>query len=406
MSSVRKRLGATTVTADTDTSLYVVPANTETIVSTILVCNRGTTTATYRVAHVDGDISAVASEDYVVYDATVPANDSVPLTIGITMQATHSLLVRSSSTSVSFIAWGTETTASANPSDIGRTIVGGRLERTSDSYLEWQSYINGSIGIYNGSAWSLVTPSSNPSLQNTANDLDNNALTYDYNYDIFAEWVSSSSFYLRAKKWSGDTTRGFTLYRHEGVLVLDNTANGVKRRFLGTVRLRNDSGAKFTDTKNQRLVANFYNKVSKSLGIDNPYTSNTEENMTAGSWRSWDSNGDVWVLKFVVVEGTEINVLASMSGYVGNGGGLYCAVGFDSKTADGLTHHQPFTTYNISGNIQASVNVSYTSTPSQGYHYLYPLVYRPSGGTAYVRYMYNYNTGNQEQCSFEGLIRC
>jgi hypothetical protein len=395
MASVRKRLGATTVTANTDTSLYIAPANTETIVSTILVCNRGATTATYRVAHVDGDISAIASEDYIVYDATVPANDSVPLTIGITMQATHSLIVRSSSTSVSFIAWGTETTASANPSDIGRTIVGGRLERASDSYLEWQPYINGSIGIYNGSAWSLVTPSSNPSLVNSATDLDNNALTYDYNYDIFAEWVSTSSFYLRAKKWSGDTTRGFALYRHDGVLVLDNTSNGVKRRFLGTVRLRNDSGAKFTDQKNKRFVSNYYNSVLRSLGVDNPYSSDTHENATT-SWRSWNGDGDDWKIEAVCDGLMAVVLMAGTQPGPGGSAAISISIGMDAKT--------PHTS-------SSSAEIGYTATgwpvstfdtePSAGYHYWYPIFM----GTSSVPVYYYYSaTGRLIKAAFHGTI--
>jgi hypothetical protein len=363
MSSVRKRLGATTVTASADTSLYVVPANTETIVSTILICNRGTTSAAYRVAHVDGDISAVASEDYIVYDATVPANDSVPLTIGITMQATHSLLVRSSSANVSFIAWGTETTASANPSDIGRTIVGGRLERASDSYLEWQPYINGSIGIYNGSAWSLVTPSSNPSLQNTANDLDNNALTYDYNYDIFAEWVSSSSFYLRAKKWSGDTTRGFTLYRHEGVLVLDNTANGVKRRFLGTVRLRNDSGAKFTDTEARRFVSNYYNAVSKKLYYTADATGGTFQSSSWGLWTNWTSPG----IGFVTCVSRFLDSLGRGNAGTSSGNLAPQYTIYLDGSIVGLMEQNAYVASNYTKSLELAI---YRETVNEGYHYL------------------------------------
>lgn len=108
MASSYKRLGATTVTADTNTSLYTVPASTEAVVSSILVCNRGTSSATFRVAHVDGAIGVVANEDYIFYDVSIPANDTFAATIGSTMTAADTLLVRSDSADVNFIAWGSE----------------------------------------------------------------------------------------------------------------------------------------------------------------------------------------------------------------------------------------------------------------------------------------------------------
>ena len=97
MASNYLRLGATTVSANVDTGLYTVPAATQTVVSSIIVCNRGTTTETFRVAHVDGAIGSVANEDYIYYDIEIAANDTFIATVGLTMEATHTLLVRSSS---------------------------------------------------------------------------------------------------------------------------------------------------------------------------------------------------------------------------------------------------------------------------------------------------------------------
>jgi hypothetical protein len=103
-----KRLGATTITTSPSANLYTVPADTSAVISTICICNRGSSSATYKIAHVDGGIENVSDEDYIVYDATINANDSGFLTIGATMEATHSILVESDSTSVNFIAWGSE----------------------------------------------------------------------------------------------------------------------------------------------------------------------------------------------------------------------------------------------------------------------------------------------------------
>ena len=108
MATAYKRLGATTVVANTNTKLYGVPGSTSTIVSTIAVCNRGASSRTFRIAHVDGVISGVSNEDYIVYDAPIAPNDIVIITIGITMEAAHELLVRANHADVNFICWGSE----------------------------------------------------------------------------------------------------------------------------------------------------------------------------------------------------------------------------------------------------------------------------------------------------------
>jgi hypothetical protein len=108
MATSAKRLGATTVSADTDTSLYAASSVTATV-SLVQICNRGSSAATFRVAVVDGAIGSVANEDYLYYDCNIPANDSIALRLGIVLEDTHSILVRSDSTDVNFLAFGIET---------------------------------------------------------------------------------------------------------------------------------------------------------------------------------------------------------------------------------------------------------------------------------------------------------
>lgn len=110
MAETLKRLGATTVVATTNTSLYQVPSGKSAVVSSLVVCNRGSTDRTFRVAHVDGAIGSVANEDYIAYDAPIEANGTITLSLGITMQAGDSLLVYASHADVNFIAWGSEVT--------------------------------------------------------------------------------------------------------------------------------------------------------------------------------------------------------------------------------------------------------------------------------------------------------
>jgi len=107
MATAYKVLGQSAPSATTATSLYTVPSSTEAVVSTIFVCNRGTTAATYRIAvRPDGD--ALANEHYIAYDAVLLANDSVAITVGCTLDAADVITIYASTANLSFNAFGSE----------------------------------------------------------------------------------------------------------------------------------------------------------------------------------------------------------------------------------------------------------------------------------------------------------
>jgi hypothetical protein len=106
MATTYKVLGQSNPTAASDSTLYTVPAATETVVSTITVANLGST-GTFRVA-VRPAGATIANQHYVVYDAILNANDSITLTLGITLEATDVITVRASNTSFAFQAFGSE----------------------------------------------------------------------------------------------------------------------------------------------------------------------------------------------------------------------------------------------------------------------------------------------------------
>lgn len=113
-----KRLGAeeidgSTNPIDTNVSLYQVPSGNEAIISTIYILNKhATDTATVRLAHVDGAIGVVAEEDYILKsgaNAKIPSGHAKSLIgLGISMEASDSLLIRSDKVDVNFIVWGCE----------------------------------------------------------------------------------------------------------------------------------------------------------------------------------------------------------------------------------------------------------------------------------------------------------
>lgn len=107
MATTYKVLAQSNPAATTATTLYTTPASTQTIVSTISVCNQSSSAATYRIA-VRPSGATLAAQHYIVYGATVPASDSTMLTVGITLAATDVITVYASSANLSFSAFGSE----------------------------------------------------------------------------------------------------------------------------------------------------------------------------------------------------------------------------------------------------------------------------------------------------------
>lgn len=109
MANTYKRLGAAAGngTIGTAATLYTCPAATAAVVSSITVCNASATPYTYTIAvHTATSYAAGA---YVVYQATIGANDTVTLTQGLTLDATNKyLLVSSSNAAVNFQVFGVE----------------------------------------------------------------------------------------------------------------------------------------------------------------------------------------------------------------------------------------------------------------------------------------------------------
>lgn len=92
--------------ANTLTTLYTVPADTQSIISTINVCNTASIDATYRIAVTSGGSPVLGN--YIVYGATISGNETVAFTQGITMDAGDILAVFTNSASIAFNAFKME----------------------------------------------------------------------------------------------------------------------------------------------------------------------------------------------------------------------------------------------------------------------------------------------------------
>lgn len=109
MATTYKVLGTSNPAATTATTLYTVPAATSTIVSTINICNQAASNGTFRLA-IRPSGATLANNHYIAYDTLIPSNDSIALTMGITLGATDVVTVYANSASISFLAFGTEIT--------------------------------------------------------------------------------------------------------------------------------------------------------------------------------------------------------------------------------------------------------------------------------------------------------
>ena len=104
-----KVLGQLNPTINTLSTLYTAPASTNTVISSLTICNQASSNAAYRIA-VRPAGAAIDSKHYVSYDTLVPSNDTIALTLGMTLSATDVVSVYSNSSTVSFSLFGTEIT--------------------------------------------------------------------------------------------------------------------------------------------------------------------------------------------------------------------------------------------------------------------------------------------------------
>lgn len=109
MASNYKVLGQVAPSSQSNTDVYTVPASGQAVVSTIVIANRSSTDASYRIAVRPGGAS-ISNEHYVAYDVRVRPEDSTGLTLGVTMNSNDVMTVWASDSNLSFSVFGLEIT--------------------------------------------------------------------------------------------------------------------------------------------------------------------------------------------------------------------------------------------------------------------------------------------------------
>ena len=100
--------------ASTEQALYTVPdyatdsIAAQTTCSSVVVCNRAATSATFRIS-VSVYGTATANTDYLFYDSSLAGNSTMSAILGITLDEKDVMRVKSSSANLTFTLFGVET---------------------------------------------------------------------------------------------------------------------------------------------------------------------------------------------------------------------------------------------------------------------------------------------------------
>jgi hypothetical protein len=109
MPQTHRVLGQSNPSATTATTLYTVPSSTQVVCSTLTIANIGTAATTYRVA-VRPAGATLANQHYLAYDVAIAGNDTVCLTLGISLAATDVVTVYAGNANLAFSLFGCEVT--------------------------------------------------------------------------------------------------------------------------------------------------------------------------------------------------------------------------------------------------------------------------------------------------------
>lgn len=102
-------LGQLNPAANTQTTLYTVPSSTSAVISTVSICNLSANATTYRIALQKAN-ATLANSQYIAYDSSVPASDTIALSLGLTLGNTDVVSVYAGTGNVAFSIFGSQIT--------------------------------------------------------------------------------------------------------------------------------------------------------------------------------------------------------------------------------------------------------------------------------------------------------
>ena len=96
-----------TASTGTYATLYTTPASTEAVISSLVITNQASSDVTVRIG-LDTAAGTPGNSEWLVYDAVVAGNDTVALTLGVTLDAEKYIRVSSSANTCNFSAFLSE----------------------------------------------------------------------------------------------------------------------------------------------------------------------------------------------------------------------------------------------------------------------------------------------------------
>ena len=96
-----------TASTGTYATLYTTPAATEAVISSLVITNQSSSAITVRIG-LDATAGTPGASEWLVYDAAVAGNDTVALTLGVTLDAEKFVRVSSSADACNFSAFLSE----------------------------------------------------------------------------------------------------------------------------------------------------------------------------------------------------------------------------------------------------------------------------------------------------------
>ena len=96
-----------TASTGTYATLYTTPAATEAVISSLVITNQSSSATTVRIG-LDATAGTPGDSEWLVYDAAIAGNDTVALTLGVTLDAEKFVRVSSSADTCNFSAFLSE----------------------------------------------------------------------------------------------------------------------------------------------------------------------------------------------------------------------------------------------------------------------------------------------------------
>lgn len=249
------------------------------------------------------------------------------------------------------------------------------------------------LSIYNGSVWLKQSFSEQsitvPSTTNT-------------NYDVFATYLTTTTFTLSASAWSSDTNRATVLAKQDGLWVANGT-EGKKSLYLGSFRTTSVSG-QTKDSAASRYLYNAYNKRLRTLLAFDTTDSWTYSSSTLREFNNSSTEGvsRVGILMGLVEDAVNVNVIGRAQGSA-SGRTSFVSIGVDSSTA--IVSGVLYVTNASSGGTIPLIHIAtYFGLIPSGYHTIRAIEASPSNSNTVTWYGDNGAPTNNTQTGLNGMV--